>query len=100
MGAKVVYKDKSFTFENLLEKEKGSMVNVQVWNQQILVTEIIRVKNGIAPGIISGMLKLSNSTFNLRNKRNFVSGYVKTMNFGTESLSHLYPKLWDLLLKD
>ena len=44
----------------------------------------------------SDMFKLSKSTYNLRNKKDFVSNHMKTVYFGTESLSFLDPKLCDL----
>ena len=58
---------------------------------------MFEVKNGIAQ---SDIFKLSNPTYNLRNKRDFVSNHVKTVHFGTESLPYLGPKLWDLLPQD
>ena len=47
--------------------------------------------------MISDIFELSNPTYNLRNKTDFVSNHVY---FGTESLSYLGPKLWDLLPQD
>ena len=61
---------------------------------------MFKVKNGIAPKIITDMFKLSNPTYNLRNKRDFVSNHKQTVYLGTESLSYLGPKLWDLLPQD
>lgn len=39
------------------------------------------------------MFKFSNATYNLRNKREFVSDYVKTVYFGTESHSYVGQKI-------
>ena len=44
------------------------------------------VKNGIAPKILSDIFKLSKSTYNLRNKIDFVSNHMKTVYFGSESI--------------
>ena len=95
---RIVCKDKFSSFENLLEKDKT--VKIQVRNLQVLVTEMLKVKNGIAPKIISDIFKLSNPTYNLRSKRAFVSNQVETVCFSTESLSQLPPKLWALLPQD
>ena len=54
---------------------------------------MFKVKNGIAPKIVSDIFKLSNHVYNLRNKRDFVSDNLKTEYFGTESLSYMGPKL-------
>ena len=47
------------------------------------VLSSFRVKNGIAPKI-SDIFKLSKPTYNLRNKRGFVSNRVKMVYFDTE----------------
>ena len=98
LALSIVYKDKFSSFENLLEKDKA--VKYPGRNLQVLVAEIIKLKNGIAPKIVSGIFKLSSPTYNLGNKRDFVSNHMKTLYFGTESLSSLGPKLWDLLPQD
>ena len=54
---------------------------------------MFKVKNGIAPKIISDIFKLTNPIYNLRNKRDFVSNHETTVCFGTESISYLGPKL-------
>ena len=87
----IVYNDKFSSFENPLETVKGHVRNLQV---------LIKLKNSIAPKIISGIFKLSSPTYNLGNKRDFVSNHMKTLYIGTESFSSLGPKLWDLLPQD
>ena len=84
---RIVYKDKFSTFENILENDKA--VKIHVRNLQILVTEMYTVKNRISPKIISDIFKLSNPTYNLRNKKYFVSSHVETVYFGIASLSYL-----------
>ena len=44
-------------------------VKIYVRYLQVLLTEMFKVKNGIAPKIIGGIFKLFNPTYNLRNKR-------------------------------
>ena len=58
---RIVYKDKFSSFENLLEKDKA--VKIHVRNLQVLVTEMFKVKNGIASKIIIDIFKLSNPTY-------------------------------------
>ena len=59
---------------------------------------MFKVENGVAPKIISGVQ--SYLSYSLRKKRDFLSNHVKTVYFGTESLSYLAPKLWDFLTQD
>ena len=44
-------------------------VKIYVRYLQVLLTEMFKVKNGIAPKIIGDIFKLFNPTYNLRNKR-------------------------------
>ena len=43
----IVYKGKFSSFKNFLEKDEA--VKIHVKNPQVLVTEMFKVKNGIAP---------------------------------------------------
>ena len=38
-----------------------------------------------------------NTSYNTRNKRKFHSKSIKFVTFGTEKLSHLAPKIWELV---
>ena len=64
---------------------------------QVLVTEMLKFENSIAPQITSDIFKLSNPSYNLRSKRDFVSNHVKTVYFGTELPSYLGSNLWYLI---
>ena len=88
---RIIYKGKFSTFENLLEKYKA--VKIHVRNMQVLVTEMFKVNNSIASKIINDIFNFSNLTYNLWNKKVFVLGHVKTVYFGTESLSYQGSKL-------
>ena len=38
-----------------------------------------------------------NTSYNTRNKRKFHSRSIKSVAFGSETLSHLAPKIWELV---
>ena len=63
---RIVYKDEFSYLENLLERDKA--VKIHVRNLQVIVTEMFKVKNGVAPKTVSDIFKLSNPTYNLTNK--------------------------------
>ena len=91
---RMVYNDKWSSFEDLLRKD-GS-VSIHVKNIQVLMTEMYKVKNNLAPILLSEVFKLKpTSTYNLRTVGEFEIRRVRTTNFGTESLSFLGPKLWN-----
>ena len=60
----IVYNDKSSTFYQLLEKDKS--VTIHTRNLEYLATEIIKVKIGISPIIMTEIFKFcGNTTHNL-----------------------------------
>ena len=60
---RLVYKN-NFSFSELLHLDNS--VTVHQKNLQVLVTEIHKVKNGIAPEIMKDISELQNPSYNLR----------------------------------
>ena len=89
---RIVYNDRKSTSEELLKKAKS--VTVHSRNLQILATEMFKVSNGLAPEITNNVFQINPSVYNLRNSE---SENVKTVHYGTESLSFLGPKIWKLV---
>ena len=92
---RVVYNDKHASFEELLSRDKSATVHVR--NLQVLVTEMFKVKLGISPVIMKDIFQLRKCNYRTRNFDEFVSHCVKTVYYGTETVSFLGPKLWTLL---
>ena len=65
---RVVYNDKKSTFEELLERDKS--VTRHIRNLQILVTEMFKVKNGIAPEIMNDVFQITEPNYNFRKRQN------------------------------
>ena len=78
------------TFKELLEKKNKT-------NLQTLASEIHKGKSKISSGIVNSLCKYTNKSYDLRNasilkrKRNF------TGHGGSENLSSLAPKIWELI---
>ena len=92
---RVVYNDKHASFEELLSKDKSTTIHVR--NLQVLVTEMFKIKQGISPRIMSDVFQLRKCNYETRNFDEFVSHCVKTVHYGTETVSFLGPKLWKIL---
>ena len=91
---RMVYNDKQSSFEELLERD-GS-VSIHIKNVQLLMIEMYKVKNNLAPILMCEVFKVkTESNYNLRTKQEFEIPKVRTTNFGTESLRYLGPKLWE-----
>ena len=91
---RIVYNDRVSKFNELLEKDKS--VTIHSRNLQILATELYKVRNGLAPEIMNDVFQINPSIYNLRNAE-FKTENVKTVHYGTESLSFLGPKIWKLI---
>ena len=91
----IVYSDNTLSFEELLETNNSFWVHHQ--NIQVHATELYRKVNGLSPKIMKGVFPFNEHTsYNTRNKRKIHSRSIKLLAFGSETLSHLAPKIWEL----
>ena len=96
---RIVYNNKQSSFNELLEKD-GS-VSIHMRNTQILATEMYKLINNLSPPIMNRVFKLnSDSRYNLRQISQFSRSLVRLVYHGTESISYLGPKIWDILPDD
>ena len=99
---RLVYDDSPYlSFDELLIKDKS--VSIHQRNLQLLATEIFKVKNGVSTGLTEDIFHFVNKPYNLRNNRILFRKRNRTVFYGTESLSSLAPRIWELipqLLKD
>ena len=95
-GLRLVYPNKSnLSFDDLLREDKS--VKIHQKNLQILTTEICKVKNYLGPEIMADIFHFVEKPYNLRNNLIIQRQANHTVYFGTESISSLFPKLWELI---
>ena len=93
---RIAYKDFSTSFEGLLAKDKS--VKIHNRNLQQLAIQIFKVKMGVSTIIIKEIFNFSDSSnFNLRSGTHQSKPTVHTTHSGTESLTNLRAKIWELL---
>jgi len=92
---RVVYKDKHSTFWELLDRDKS--VPVHYHNIRKLATEVFRTINNLQPKISEDIIQIINSPYNLRNCAVFKKRNVHTVRYGTETISFLAPKIWEIV---
>ena len=93
---RIIYNDNTSSFTDLLEIDNS--VSVRHGNIQVLATELYKFVNGLSAKLVSDCFKLNSMTvYNTRNKSTFYSWPVRTVLHGAESLSHLGPKIWELV---
>ena len=78
--------------------ETDNSISVHFRNVKVLAIELYKVGNGFSPDIMKDTFPLNgNSCSNTRNKITFHSRHIRTVHFGSETLSHLAPKTWELV---
>ena len=93
---RLVYRDYSRTsFKALLQIDKS--VTIHQRNLQVLIMEIFKTKVGINPEIMNEIFIFKKPIYDFRKTDTLKRIKVKSVKFGTESVSYLGPKLWDLL---
>ena len=92
---RLVYQN-NLSFSELLDLDNS--VTVHQKNLQVLVTEIYKVKNGIAPEITKDIFEIQSPSYNLRSSCNHLRrGNIKTVHYGLQSVRYLVPKIWELV---
>ena len=91
---RVVYKDHSLTFRQLLEKDNSFTIHER--NLQKLAIEMYKVKHNLAPKPVIEIFSPINLE-NLRNNKKWEIPRAKTVNNGLETIRYRGPKTWDLV---
>ena len=92
----MIYNGNTTSSTDLLEK--GDSISVHHRNLQDPATELYKFANGLSPKLVSDCFETDNLTVhNTRNRSTFYFRPIRTFLLGTESLSHLGPKIWELV---
>ena len=94
---RVVYKDDSLTFEELLKKDHSFTTHER--NLQSLAILMYKVKHNLCPAPIKEIFTLNSNERNFRDERNgdWVIPKVRTVNYGLETIRYRGPITWNLL---
>ena len=91
----MIYNDNTSSLTDLLEIDHS--ISVHHKNIQVLGTKLYKY----SPKLVSDCFKLNNmAVYNTRNRSTLYSRPVGTVLQDTESLSHLGPKIWELVPSD
>ena len=93
---RMVYQDYVSSFSELLEKD--NLTTIHSRNIQLLVTELFKVKNGLSPPFMNEIFaENAQHYYDLRKKTEFKRNNVKTVYNGTETLTFLRPRIWEIV---
>ena len=92
---RIVYKDYKSFFAGLLSEHKSLTVHHR--NVQKLAIEMHKVKNEICPKNMLHLFKEVTHPYNLRNS--LICGFykIKTVRYGTETITYRGPKIWSII---
>ena len=69
-------------------------------NIQNLATELYKVKNNLSPNFMNSIFKSTENHYNLRNDKTFQTFNIRTVYYGSETLSYRGPQIWQIVPQD
>ena len=94
----ILYNDKKSNFKELLDRDEN--VTIHQRNIQTLAIEMYKVFKENSPHVFSNLFIAKENSYNLRNESYFVIPKVNSVFNGTESISYLGPKIWNIVPDD
>ena len=95
---RITYNEKPSSFQNLLEKDNS--VTRHRRNIKILATETYKFLQGLYPPLMNEIFVERNNNCSLRGNNVLTRRRVNSVRYGTETVSFLAPKIWNILTKD
>ena len=93
---RIVYDDHYSSFDTFLSK--SGQVKIQHRNLRILAVEIYKTLNNLSNNLMLDIFEVKYSDYNLRGRNNnFICENIKTVNYGSETISFLGPEIWELI---
>ena len=92
---RITHNDKSSSFQDLLKKDNS--VSIHHRNIRTLATEIFKFLQGLSPPILNEVFAERNFNYNLRGNNLLIRRRVMSVRYGTETVSFVGPKIWDIL---
>ena len=81
---KLVYNGKTFSFRELLEREKSLTIHERII--QVLLTETFKVKSGVGSEIMTESFKFKDHAYDLRKNNCIDKQIVKSNIYGSETV--------------
>ena len=92
---RLVHTNPNLTFQQLLDLDKTQCIHHR--NLQKLAIEMFKVSKNLVPVPIQELFPTYENKYNLRNQRCWKTYNVRTLGFGTETISYRGQKTWQLL---
>ena len=90
-GLRIVYNDYNSSFENLLLADESFTIHET--NLQTLGIEFYKIVNNLSSSLMKLVFPV-NPNLRYPSQNPFLTFNIKTVSWGTETLSHIGPKIW------
>ena len=78
--------------------ETRNELTIHQRNLQVLMTEIYKIVNGVAPPIMSTFFGFRSNKYNIKNFQVLSTGFRRRVNYGIETITYRAPFFWIKLL--
>ena len=95
---RITYNDKSSNFPELLDKDNS--VTIHHRNIRTLAIETYKFLQGLSPSLFNEIFVERELSYSLRGDNRLARRRVDSVRHGTESVSFLAPKIWDIFPKE
>ena len=92
---RIVYADNNSSFEDRLEK--ADSVSMHDRNLQQMDIEIYKALNNLSSTLMSELFGVKERKYILRNDNALVSNSPHSTRYGLNTISHLEPKIWEII---
>ena len=87
----ISYKDQKISYQNLLETHNE--LTIYQINLQVLMMEIYKIFNGVAPPIMNSLFDFWSNEYNIKNFQVLLADFRRTANYGIEIITYRVPSL-------
>ena len=89
---RISYKDQKTSHHNLLETHNELTIHQR--NLQILMAEIYKIVNGVAPPIMNSLFEFRSNEYNVRNFQVLSTDFRRRINYGIETITYRVSSFW------
>ena len=91
----LAFSDFNSSFTERLKKDNSLTIHRK--DLQNLAIKMFKVKHNLAQEIMTEVFRLKTRSFDIKNKSEFQRRNIKTVIYGSETLSSLNLEIWDLI---
>ena len=88
---RLTYRDETKDFQQILTEQNE--ITIHQRDLQVLMTEVYKIVNSIAPPIMNSLFQFRYNTNNIRNFQEVYPENRKTLRYGTETVTYQAPFL-------